>query len=202
MVECELNEETPSVKRLLEKIGKPVASSQATPAFRVFTLAERDTADGLLDQLRQRGKVRVLAEPTMVTLSGQQASLHCGGEISIPAPEGSDEQPRTEEYGTRLDALPVLKPNGTLRLDVRLSVRELDTAHIMIVRGKSIPGLRSRAVSTAVEMKPEQTLVMVGGAQQPDPAKPADKPSSVLLVTVYTEVVSTVAQSTGQPLTR
>ena len=138
----------------------------------------------------------------MVTLSGQTASLHCGGEISIPAPEGSDEQPRMEDYGTRLDALPLLKPDGTLRLDMRLSVRELDTAHATIVRGKSIPGLRSRAVSTAVEMKPKQTVVMVGAAQQSDPAKPTDEPSTVLLVTVYTEVVNTVAQSAEQPLTR
>jgi len=153
LIECQLNKETPSVERLLDKMDRSAASGQNAPTIRVLNLEGQEAADTerMLDQLRQSGKVRVLAEPTMVTLSGQKASLHCGGEIAIPAPDGSDKELRKEEFGTRLDVLPVLKPDGTLRLDVRLSVRELDTAHATNVRGKSVPGLRSRSVCTAVE---------------------------------------------------
>ena len=204
LVECVLDEKTPNVERLLERIdGAPVTALGAKETFRVLSLAGRDSADAVLDQLKACGKVRALAEPTLVTLSGQVAHLQCGGEVPIPAPDGADTEPlRLERFGTLLDALPVLKPDGTLRLDVSLSVREVDATRATIVEGKPIPGLRARSLSTSVEMNPGQTLVLAGVTQQAAAAKPSDQPATVLLVTIYAEVVKPPAQAARTPLVR
>jgi Flp pilus assembly secretin CpaC len=203
LIEWDTDKELAALERLFEKTDKVASLGERTAGLRVINLEGRNAVDDLLNQLRQSGQVRVLAEPTMVTLSGQKASLHSGGEIAMPAPDGSDEQPRKVEFGTQLEALPVLQPDGTLRLEVRLSVRELDPAHVLTVHGKPVPGLRSRVCSTAVDMKPGRTLVLSGVMRQAAAATPAQQPSTkVTLMTIHAEVVGNTAESSGKPLVR
>jgi len=122
---------------------------------------------GFLEALRQYNLVKVLANPTLVTVSGRPASFNVGGEFPIIVPEGLGTVAiEFKEFGTRVDFVPIVLGNGNLRLEVRPLVSELDPTRSVTVNDIKVPGLRTRWVDTAVEMKAGQTLALAGLVQE------------------------------------
>jgi len=197
LIECQLNNETRTLAKLYEKLDKS-SSPKTTAESHVLVLDEPVSGDDLVKQLGHYGTLRVLSSPCLTTFSGRKASLHAGGTVSVPAPDGRGQV----DLGTRLEALPVLQSDGTLRLGVDLTVRELDTARAVVVNGKSIPAVRSRSVSTSVDMKPKQTIVLSGTAGQRGEAKSANQPAKVLLLAIHADVVASIAESADTPRAR
>jgi pilus assembly protein CpaC len=119
-----------------------------------------------INLLRSHGLAKVLAEPTLITAAGRSATYFSGGQFPVPvnaAPGG--EKVSYREFGTRLEVLPVLLPTGSVRLDLRPTISELDLTTSLQVDGQMVPGLRVRSLDTSVELKPGQTLVFAGGIQ-------------------------------------
>ncbi|MGE3180518.1 MAG: type II and III secretion system protein family protein [Phycisphaerae bacterium] len=115
--------------------------------------------------LRENSLLRVLAEPNLVTVSGQEASFLAGGEYPIPVPQGGQNNAITIEYrefGVRLNFTPVVVSDGLIRLQVAPEVSELDFSNSVAISGFAVPGLTSRRVETTVEMANGQTLAIGG----------------------------------------
>ncbi len=118
---------------------------------------------GFIDALRQYDLIKVLAEPTLVTVSGRPASFNSGGEFPIVVPQSlGTVSIEYREFGTRVDFVPLVLGNGSLRLEVRPSVSEIDPARSVVINNITVPGLRTRWVDTAVEMQAGQTLALAG----------------------------------------
>ena len=118
---------------------------------------------GFIEMLQQNNLVKVLAEPVLTTTSGRPASFHSGGEFPIIVPQSLGTMSiEYREFGTRLDFVPIVLGNGDLRLEVRPSVSEIDGARSATINGISVPGIRTRWVDTAVEMKVGQTYALAG----------------------------------------
>ncbi len=118
---------------------------------------------GFLEALRENDLAKILAEPTLVTVSGRSASFNSGGEFPILVPQSLGTIAiEYKQYGTRVDFVPIVMGNGNIRLEVRPQVSELDNANGVTINGTRVPGLRSRWVDTAVEMKAGQTLALAG----------------------------------------
>ncbi|MCA9184564.1 MAG: pilus assembly protein N-terminal domain-containing protein [Planctomycetales bacterium] len=118
---------------------------------------------GFLELLRKNNLAKVLAEPTLVTTSGRPASFHSGGEFPILIPQSlGTVSVEYRQFGTRVDYVPFVLGNGRVRLEVRPLVSEIDPARSVTLNNVTIPGLRSRWVDTAVEMKAGQTLALAG----------------------------------------
>ncbi len=118
---------------------------------------------GFIDALRQYDLIKVLAEPTLVTVSGRPASFNSGGEFPVIVPQSlGTVSIEYREFGTRVDFVPLVLGNGSLRLEVRPSVSEIDPARSVQINGITVPGLRTRWVDTAVEMQAGQTLALAG----------------------------------------
>ena len=118
---------------------------------------------GFLEALRDNSLAKVLAEPTLVTVSGRAASFNSGGEFPILVPQSLGTIAiEYKDFGTRVDFVPIVLGNGNIRLEVRPQVSELDSANGVSFNGTRIPGLRTRWVDTAVEMKAGQTLALAG----------------------------------------
>ncbi len=116
-----------------------------------------------LEALRQHNMVKLLAEPTLVTTSGRPASFSSGGEFPIIVPQSlGTVSVEYRQFGTRVDFVPIVLGNGSLRLEVRPSVSEIDPSRSVNIQNVSVPGLRTRWVDTAVEMKAGQTLALAG----------------------------------------
>lgn len=119
--------------------------------------------NGFIDALRQNNVIKVLAEPTLVTVSGRPASFNEGGEFPIIVPQSLGVQTvEFKQFGTRVDFVPIVLGNGNIRLEVRPQVSEIDESRGVDVNGILVPGLRSRWVDTGVEMRAGQTLALAG----------------------------------------
>jgi pilus assembly protein CpaC len=127
--------------------------------------------------LSSRQLLRILAEPNLVTVSGRPASFNEGGEFPILVPSGLGTTTiEFKEFGTRVDFVPIVQGNGNIRLEVRPQVSELDNTKSVEINGITVPGLRSRFVDTAVEMRSGQTLALAGLIQNRTTAKKTGLP--------------------------
>ncbi len=108
------------------------------------------------------GYGKVLAEPTLVTLSGQPATFIAGGEFAVPTVVGVGgvEAASTtfRGFGTQLTFVPTVIDKDKIRLQVAPSFSTLNQD--IAVNG--IPGLNSRAVTTTVDLREGQWLAIAG----------------------------------------
>lgn len=118
---------------------------------------------GLLRLLRQNNMAKVMADPTVVAIDGRPASFNSGGEFPIIVPAGLGQVAiEFREFGTRLDFVAKVRGDSRIWLEVRPTISEIDPGRSVLINGTSVPGIRSRFVDTAVELKAGQTLALAG----------------------------------------
>jgi pilus assembly protein CpaC len=158
-------------------------------------------AHGLIETLRRKDLVKVLAEPTLVTVSGRPASFRSGGEFPILVPQSLGTQSiEFQQYGTRLDCVAKVLDSGRIHLELLATVSELDPSRTVKIQDTPVPGLRSRSVDTAVEMAAGETMILSGmrqaRSQEADDSAPNDETS--LLVAVTATVGASVQQAAAE----
>lgn len=123
-----------------------------------------------LDLLKQQNLGRVLAEPNLVATSGQQASFLAGGEFPIPVPQSGSGGATTitveyKQFGVQLKFTPTVLNDGKIAVKVNPVVSELDNTFgqsFTLPGGYVVPGLRTRAMDTHVEVQDGQTFAIAG----------------------------------------
>jgi len=112
--------------------------------------------------LEQHGVLRVLSEPTLVTLSGHPATFVAGGEFAVPTVVGSVGLNAVttdfRSFGAIISFLPVVIDKDRIRLEVSPEFSKINSK--LNVGGT--PGLDVRAVTTTIEMREGQTLAIAG----------------------------------------
>ncbi|MGQ9769156.1 MAG: type II and III secretion system protein family protein [Thermogutta sp.] len=115
-----------------------------------------------LHYLEEHGVVRLLSEPTLITLSGRPATFIAGGEFAVPTTVGVNGVGAVttdfRAYGAIITFLPTVLDKDLIRLEVAPEFSQLDTKN----KVNGTPGLRTRAVTTTVEMREGQTLAIAG----------------------------------------
>ncbi|MDR8727525.1 Type II secretion system protein D [Burkholderia pseudomultivorans] len=116
--------------------------------------------------------VKILAEPNLVTISGQEATFLAGGKIFIPVPQSSGGNATTitlqeEEFGVALKFTPTVLANGRISLKVAPEVSELSSTGVTLsatnVSGASIlPLITTRRASTTVQMYDGESFAIGG----------------------------------------
>lgn len=125
--------------------------------------------NAVIDAAKEENLAKVLAEPTLTTMTGQEARFLSGGEFPIPV-AGRDGQINVtyKEFGIGLNFLPVVLDSGTINLTLNISVSELSSVNPVRVdvrqtdAGFFIPSLAKRSASSTVELAPGQTLGIAG----------------------------------------
>lgn len=138
----------------LSAVGSSLSYGIVSGTTRFFTY---------LEALRRNNLLKVMSEPTLTTVSGRAASFNVGGEFPILVPQSlGTVSIEYRQFGTRVDFVPIVRSNGEIRLEVRPQVSEIDASRSVTVQNSTIPGLRSRWVDTAAEMRAGQTLALAG----------------------------------------
>jgi pilus assembly protein CpaC len=105
---------------------------------------------------------KILAEPTLVTLSGHTATFIAGGEFAVPTAVGIDGVAAATTtfrgFGTQLAFTPSVIDKDRIRLTVAPSFSELNNDNAV----DGIPGLNTRAVLTTVDLREGQWLAIAG----------------------------------------
>jgi pilus assembly protein CpaC len=121
-----------------------------------------------LEAMQSRGLVQVLAEPNLMAANGKEASFLAGGEFPYPVVQGTSAGGSTavtiefKEYGIRLNFIPTIMPQGTIRLQVAPEVSALDFTNAVTLSGFTVPAITSRKVNTEVDLKDGQSFVLGG----------------------------------------
>ena len=119
-----------------------------------------------LDALEENQYLRLLANPTLVALNGEEASFLAGGEYPIPVVQsGGSNNSITityKEYGVRLTFRPTVLGNNTIRLYTAPEVSEITSVGSVTVEGFNVPALLTRKAETTIELKSGQSFAMAG----------------------------------------
>lgn len=110
-----------------------------------------------------KGHGRLLAQPTLVCASGEQAEFLAGGEVPVPLITQTSSTVEYRKYGVVLRLRPTVDGNGNIVTDIEAEVSELDRA-VAVAVGPTIavPGFRNRSVKTNVTVRNGETIVLSG----------------------------------------
>jgi pilus assembly protein CpaC len=121
------------------------------------------TWTGLIDALKEDGLVKVLAEPTLIALSGQTANFLAGGEFPIPVPQQNGAVTIDyKKFGVGLNFTPTVLSEDVISMKVAPEVSELDFSTAVQFSGFVVPGITARRASTTIELADGQSFAIAG----------------------------------------
>lgn len=146
------------------------SSGSADPQFSVGAGkvdAQGRGVSAMLDALERDGVFKVLAEPNLVAISGEQASFLAGGELPIPvAAEGGGQFAQVtieyKPYGVAVLFTPLVLSENRIRVEVAPEVSEINEDNAVIVNGIRIPSISTRRARTTVELAPGESFMIAG----------------------------------------
>jgi len=107
--------------------------------------------------------VKILAEPTLIALSGKKASFLAGGQFPVPVPQGLGTVAiEYKSFGVGLTFTPTVLSENRINIDVMPEVSELDFSTAIQFQGFFVPGLTMRKASTRVELADGQSFAIAG----------------------------------------
>jgi len=141
----------------------------AGPLVTIFAGFPGEDFEFFLQALAEEQSLRILADPTLVALSGEEASFLAGGEFPIPVVQGGGGAGggtavsiEYREYGVRVSFRPVVLGDGTIRLRTAPEVSDLSDVGAVVIQGFRVPALVVRKAETTLELKSGQTFAMAG----------------------------------------
>jgi pilus assembly protein CpaC len=122
-----------------------------------------------LDAAKDLGLAKILAEPTLTTLTGQEATFLSGGEFPIPVPQ-SDRSVTIEfkDFGISLRVLPTVLADDRINTKLEVSVSEISTTTSVVLNPAQasstfvVPSLTRRSATGTVELADGQTIALAG----------------------------------------
>ena len=162
--------ENPSIpgtgERGLAASGQPpdVPAPQFQNAFSLFFSGyPQFPFSAMLNLLESNGLAKVLAEPTLVTLSGQEARFLAGGEIPIPLASALGQvSVEWKKFGIILNFTPTVLAEGTINLKLFAEVSDLDFTSAVTIAGTTVPGISSRQSEATVRLGDGQSFAVAG----------------------------------------
>ncbi len=127
-----------------------------------------------LNAAKENGLAKILAEPTLTTLTGQEAEFLSGGEFPIPVPQDFGRTTiEFKEFGVGLKFLPVVLGDGVINLKVNISVSELNDNNSVLISGRGdnggiqssvfvVPAITKRSAEATYELRDGQTIGVAG----------------------------------------
>ncbi|CAE6688303.1 Type 3 secretion system secretin [Paraburkholderia nemoris] len=116
--------------------------------------------------------VKILAEPNLMAISGQEASFLAGGKVYIPVPQSNGAGGTTivlqeEQYGVGLTFTPTVLEGGRINLKVSPEVSELSSTGVVVTAGNSnttsiLPLITTRRASTTLQVFDGQSFAIGG----------------------------------------
>jgi len=135
--------------------------------------AIKNGANGLsIDLEKNDGLIKILAEPNLVAISGQEASFLAGGKIFIPVSRanettgGSTITLEEKEFGVGVKFTPTVLEGGRIHLKVAPEVSELSQtgSPFSTIGGETaiLPSFTTRRAQTSVQLMDGQSLAIAG----------------------------------------
>jgi len=135
----------------------------SVPALLQLGTLTRDQISSSLEVMMQEGAADLLANPKLVTQDGTTANFHAGGELPY-AVAGTQGTVTIEfkQYGINLKISPHVESSGSIAMAIDAEVSGPDIQNSVTLSGNTVPGIRSRQVSSQLTLAPGTTLTLAG----------------------------------------
>jgi pilus assembly protein CpaC len=128
------------------------------------------SANAWLQAQINSGVVKILAEPNIMAISGQDGEFLAGGIVFLPIPQSTGTGGTTitlqpQNYGVGVKFTPTVLAEGRINLKVSPQVSEVQTQGITVTAGSSttvLPSITTRQASTTVQLYDGQSFVIGG----------------------------------------
>jgi pilus assembly protein CpaC len=144
--------------------GAPFGTFVSPTVNAIFRFSRNGTTwTGFVDALKSDGLVKVLAEPTLIALSGESANFLAGGEFPVPVPQGLGSVAiEYKAFGVGLTFTPTVLDDNKINIKVAPEVSELDFSNAVQLEGFIVPGLNTRKAETVIELADGQSFAIAG----------------------------------------
>jgi len=173
-------------RTMLEKLGVDVSLSRSRGSWSsrlasqfmvgaggVIGIAKPGSGEFIsLDAEKGDGLIRILAEPTIMAVSGQEGSFLAGGRIFIPVAQNGGANGGTvtleeKEFGVGLRFTPTVLGGGRINIRVAPEVSELSREGVGlsargVAGGAILPLLTTRRATTTVQLQDGQSFAIGG----------------------------------------
>src|SRR5262249_4798132 len=144
--------------RLFTGTATDMTTPTSTTLFGIFQEGE---FAAFLSALRRNSLLKILAQPNLVAMNGQQASFLAGGEFPVPVPQTSSGGAaptvtvQFQPFGVSLNFTPYILDDDVIRLSVDPVVSTVDFSlgTVLVPGGTPVPGLNTRQAHTVVELR-------------------------------------------------
>jgi len=134
------------------------------------TVPGRGVTGATLNMQKIDGLVKVLAEPSVMAISGQTGSFLAGGKVYLPVSQGDGLGGRSvtleeKEFGVSVKFTPTVLGGGRINLRVRPEVSELNPTGITVTGAGSsslLPTFTTRKAETTVQLMDGQSFAIGG----------------------------------------
>lgn len=122
-----------------------------------------DNFAAFVEMLQREGLAKVLARPSVITRSGEEAHFKAGGEVPIPLVTNNQSAVQFKEFGAIVTFTPTFQSDGSIDLRVATELSEPDsTVSGAVIGGFVVPGFKSRNAQTRVRLHDGQSLLIAG----------------------------------------
>jgi pilus assembly protein CpaC len=149
--------------------GTDLQVSGGLPISQAFNLLLAGPGSDYMGAISALGSVslaRVLAEPTLLVRSGDDAHFLAGGEIPIPVTQSGQTNGaisiQYHKFGVQLQVHATVLSNDRIVLRVSPEVSELDYRNALTMQGFNIPAIDVRSTDTTIELGDSQSFVLAG----------------------------------------
>lgn len=121
----------------------------------------------LLDLEESQGTAKTLAEPNLLAGNRDTATFLAGGELPIPIVQPGEAGTtrvtiQYKEFGVRLRFIAEILSDSLIKLNVTPEVSSLDFVNGIELSGFRVPAFRTRRVSTTVDVRRDQSMIISG----------------------------------------
>lgn len=121
------------------------------------------TWTSFIDALKEEDVVKVLAKPTLVAVSGQEAQFLSGGEFPFPVPQAFGVVTiQYKKFGVGLAFTPTVLSDNRISMAVSPEVSELNFTNSLQLQGFVIPTITTRRATTVVDLADGQSFAIAG----------------------------------------
>jgi len=120
------------------------------------------TGLGFFQFLENHQLAKILAEPKLMTNSGEKAEFLSGGEIPIVLAQALNTSIVFKEFGVSVIFVPTVIGKDDILLEVKPEVSQPDYAHGVSLFGFTVPAFVTRRAQTFVRLKNNQMLIIAG----------------------------------------
>jgi Flp pilus assembly secretin CpaC len=126
------------------------------------------TAQGWIRQLMENGWAKLLSQPDLLVVMGEEARFTSGGEVPFAVLTDSygrlQQSIQWKQYGLNLKVRPETADGFVIRSDVAVEISDLAPA----AAGQSIPSVFRRSLNTKVNSRDGETVFLSGLVRQAD----------------------------------